>query len=616
MVTHTDAPLRSSSSWEWWAMLGLGIVAAALGAYGLRQYELDHLDDSDGWSVAYHTLQLFLLHAPHLEHAIRWPLHVGRWLAAVVVLAAVVKGLTRVFRSECRLLWTKRHGGHVVICGLGRLGMQLAHEFRRNGKRVVAIETRDRPDNSARARDLGVAVVTGDACNPADLRRAAVIDAEQVIAVCGDEQTNVAVAAAVGELRSQSPRRRAGRAALECWIFVADTRLRRLFQRDQLFPRTGPDYRVNVRGLDLFAVAARQILDRSPLDFGGIAPTDPTVVHLVIVGFGSMGQRLALQAAMTGHFANAKKLKLTVVERKGRSHLEEFLGWHGKLAEICDVVPATIDVEAVDAAAQLVKLADLPGDAPHRTTIALCWDEHNKPANSESEVLQNLRHDDRINLGLAVDVVKASPARDIPILVFQTRRAGLGGLFPETGRGEAIGMRMHAFGMFEDTCSLDSLLHESDDVIARALHKHYYTTQVDEGHAPGSKPALYPWDELEPSFKDSNRQAADHIAVKLRAIGYHKDRLQDDRFGLESIQLLGAPTVEMLAKMEHQRWCAELWLQGFVHGPGKRNDLAKTHPCLLSWDELDGGTQEWDRQQVRAIPEALRLAGFGIYPRP
>jgi hypothetical protein len=178
-------------------------------------------------------------------------------------------------------------------------------------------------------------------------------------------------------------------------------------------------------------------------------------------------------------------------------------------------------------------------------------------------------------------------------------------------RGDGIGPHVHAFGMLEDAYSMDTLLHAPQDTFARALHEDYYENQIKEGKAPGSKPALYRWDELSDQFKDSNRQAADHILIKLRAIGKRVDKIRDDRPSLTSFES-DDPRVELLAQMEHARWCAELWLQGYSQ-TANRDDARKLHPCLLPWDKLDCATQEWDRQQVRAIPRALKRGGYRIY---
>src|SRR6266849_3818233 len=94
---HHGAPHQPA--WEWWLAALIALAAAGSGAYGLWLYDVSHEGEADLWSIGYHTLQLFVLHAPHLDPPIPWPLHLGRWLAALVVSAAVMKGLLRAYRS-------------------------------------------------------------------------------------------------------------------------------------------------------------------------------------------------------------------------------------------------------------------------------------------------------------------------------------------------------------------------------------------------------------------------------------------------------------------------------------------------------------------------------------
>src|SRR5580704_9263475 len=136
--SQQDSPHREA--WEWWLAIIAGLAAASFGAYGLRLYQIENGEAVNWGSIGYHTLQLFGLHAPHLDHDVPWQLNVGRWLSAVVVLGAVARGLATVFWSECRLFSARVGGNHVGVCGLGRTGWQLAKEFRRQGRRVVAID--------------------------------------------------------------------------------------------------------------------------------------------------------------------------------------------------------------------------------------------------------------------------------------------------------------------------------------------------------------------------------------------------------------------------------------------------------------------------------------------
>jgi hypothetical protein len=93
MKSHALSEAEHRSSWQGWLGALVAIIAFAFGAIGLWHYEAQHSGHPDVVSVFYHTLQLFILHAPHLEHATPWPLHVGRLLAAGLVFAAAGKAL-------------------------------------------------------------------------------------------------------------------------------------------------------------------------------------------------------------------------------------------------------------------------------------------------------------------------------------------------------------------------------------------------------------------------------------------------------------------------------------------------------------------------------------------
>jgi len=76
--------------------------------------------------------------------------------------------------------------------------------------------------------------------------------------------------------------------------------------------------------------------------------------------------------------------------------------------------------------------------------------------------------------------------------------------------------------MIEDACRLSAILNEEQDRLPRVLHEQYLIAErLKSGF--GSKPSHKPWQELAENLKDSNRQAADHIPIKLRALGLHTE---------------------------------------------------------------------------------------------
>jgi len=155
--------------------------------------------------------------------------------------------------------------------------------------------------------------------------------------------------------------------------------------------------------------------------------------------------------------------------------------------------------------------------------------------------------------------------------------------------------------MVEDVFSWNVLLHESEDKLARALHD-VYRAQNPTGPHPG-------WEELSEEFRDSNRQAADHIPIKLRALGYHQEPLTNQKARIVSFE---EPEVDLLAQMEHTRWCAERYLAGWTYGV-TTDRKRKINRCLTEWNKLTPEEQKKDPEQINAISKALYNLGIGIY---
>lgn len=145
---------------------------------------------------------------------------------------------------------------------------------------------------------------------------------------------------------------------------------------------------------------------------------------------------------------------------------------------------------------------------------------------------------------------------------------------------------------------------ERREAIARAIHEGYRADQA--GRKPPDDPALAPWDELPEHLRESNRQHADHIFEKLRAIGCAVDDAGDG--GAEPFSFTKDET-ELMSEMEHDRWVAERRAGGWTLGE-TRDVLEKVTPHLVSWEELPEDIREWDREPVRRIPDLL--AGVGL----
>ncbi len=151
--------------------------------------------------------------------------------------------------------------------------------------------------------------------------------------------------------------------------------------------------------------------------------------------------------------------------------------------------------------------------------------------------------------------------------------------------------------------------------MARAIHEDYVSHQKAAGATPGANPSMAAWDDLPEDLKESNRQQADHIEMKLAAIGCGIQALTDWRAAsLEGLpdEVRAVFDVERLARMEHERWWEERKRQGWSFAPGQKDLAKKTSPYLVPWKDLPPEIQEYDRNTVRGLPSFLAQAGFQV----
>jgi voltage-gated potassium channel Kch len=577
------------SNWQWWFGALVAVAAFGFGAVGLWQYEssIENGVQPDILSIFYHTLQLFILHAPHLDHPLPWQLHVGRFLAAGFFFAAAAKAFQKIFRDEVLLirLWLPRRHKHVVVCGLGNLGLRLALAARLHGHFVVAIEKHPSSDAVDQARAKGVLVLEGDVREPDQLRRTHIKRAEILVAACDEDSANVAVASIAGRLAQR------WQTQITCHLWIRDDALRNLLSQEGLFTHEDSRYRVNSSDLELEATAARQAFRLYPLDFEPIHNDDDTLVHLIVIGFGKMGQRLVRQAARVGHFANEvgkskKRLRITVVSDQPETTWSNFQLQVQNLGQVCDAEYLQRNPGDVGFAAAMAALGPTTRSENRLVTYAVSLNENEAQA-------------DYANLRLGLELSKITSQDATQVLIRQNSGTGYSSLFPTAGRGNALSDDIHAFGMEDDVFGWDEIFRE--DQIAQALHNKYLDENKDK--------KLPDWYNLRPEFKDSNRQAADHISIKLRAIGYESAKL---RFR-KRIKQFDHSQIDLLARMEHARWCAERYLAGWKYG--KPTDPAnKINECLVRWEELGENDKRKDWDQIVAIPKILKDAGLGIYP--
>lgn len=550
---------RGRSPWELsWAVIGLlGAVTLVLGTWGFERYApaapvTDHI---------YRTLQLTVFESGDLTGTIPWQLEVARVLAPILVAYSVVRSLLLLSRDRLDTRRAQRAADHIVVCGLGERGTLVTAGLCRDGHQVVAIERERSCRGIEDARHAGAVVLVGDAADEHILRRAGVTRATHLLAFCGEPGVDAEVVLAARRVSTGR------RDALTCRMEVDEPALADLLEQLQLGEHYEHTFHLDV--LDLWGSAARELVRRFP-------PTEDGDHHVVVVGLGRFGGSVATELARRHHAAHpdAEPLRVSVFDPVGEAKVAGLVNRLPHLRAAC-----RFEVHAAGAADQggddlkVLLRSSRPG------AVYVCLGDEVQ--------------------ALAVGLQCRSWLQpDAGIVAVKVRRHGGLAEALEEIAGEHAGI--HTFAALDAALAPDLVLGGRMEQIARALHEEYRAAR------PGG-PADVAWDELPASLRASNRDQAQHVGVKLRAAGCRLVPLES--WGAGGFAF-GPDELDVLARLEHERWVAERAAAGWT--PGPRREGATTSPYLVPWDDLEEDIRDLDRNVVRTLPRVLAAAGLEI----
>jgi Trk K+ transport system NAD-binding subunit len=128
-------------------------------------------------------------------------------LGLVVILDAIVRfGYYVLRRDETGTLWiramARTYSGHVVLCGLGKVGLRVLQQLLRLGEDVVVLEKNPDNPNIAFARRHGVPVLVGTGREEGILNDLNVAHAKSLIAATDDDLANLEIALDARKIKS------------------------------------------------------------------------------------------------------------------------------------------------------------------------------------------------------------------------------------------------------------------------------------------------------------------------------------------------------------------------------------------------------------------------------
>lgn len=147
------------------------------------------------------------------------------------------------------------------------------------------------------------------------------------------------------------------------------------------------------------------------------------------------------------------------------------------------------------------------------------------------------------------------------------------------------------------------------DQLAHAVFESYNALRREQGKPVDCKRM----EDQSPDLIRSNYAQAEHIPVKVRALGYELEP-KSECDSKRVVTTLSDQQIEILARLEHERFVEERIAAGWTQDDQATSSdpSKKTSPYLVPYDQLEDHIKEYDRNTARSIIPLLNQAGLAM----
>lgn len=567
---------RSRLYLVWLFCTGILLISSVcLGTIGFNK-----VDEFTFQESLYSSFRLFFLDfdLPPENHNIPVLLDIARWIAPITVFLSVILGVIISFIQQLRIWLLRWSRSHIVISGVNSYSYELIVDLLNKGKKVVVIEPDPRNPYLNHVVQLGGIVLIGESTDARVLHAARAVQCRRLVLFAMDDTDNIESLLQFGGVLGD-------RRTMSVHILLQNRRFVDLVEDvvEQIDGERAD--KLDVRIFNHYEITAHLLFQKYPLFKGrDINDSRAEAMHLMIIGFGNIGEQVLLQAANLLHFPNGIPAKITIIDPNAKS-IEN--GFRQRFATLNQAVDFTFH-----------------NDDAHGIEF-MRFVEQQKPG-----YIVVCTGNDQDNLEIGMNLVER--LANIPVHVKIGRKAEIATrIDSHSGKYK----NLYRFGDLTELANEDMIINERLDVVARAIHESY---NVLTGGATR-------WEDLSMFMKGSNRAQADQMLTKLYALGlkmvegHAPHALTEDEYSTEVDKV-----IETLAIAEHRRWNAF----HFIHGwqPGEKRDFnKKLHPALVPWEELDAVSEmqsqlqkkninykESDRNTVKRIRNIADFVGYSI----
>lgn len=553
----------------WVLVIVLFLFSLILGVIGFERYYEYHKIPHNLANSFYNALQLYVLESGSFLDYLPIELNIARFSAPMISLAAIMITILQIFRKQWERFKISLLKNHIVIIGYGTIGKNIAKDLLAKRKKILVIDLDIDINKKGSLKNSRCKIINADASDITVLKKARIKKADAVYILTDNDNTQINICLKIYHLLEESKRKKVN--PLNCIMHLNKQELMSTLKNHKLVQNIKDSFILKV--FNVHESNARDLFEEFPLDKEGISLNSKEFVQVLIFGFDLTGEALAIQTALTGHYLNGEKPKIIIFDDQAENRLNNFLNKYPSFIEYCDIEQITIESNNPQILNKVLPYINIPNTL---TSLILSYEDETK----------------NLLLGLQFDQIEFN--KPITILIQMSDEISF----------KTFSNKVQPFGLTSRVCSHDAICNEILDKKAIAFHNFYLNKRKNEIDF-SNKNADASWEELTQEYKDSNRKAADHIGVKMRAIGCDIVEVNDTRPTIKFTQ----NELIMLAKLEHKRWNAERSLAGWTYNETRNNNIRKT-PDLTNWENLTKEIQDYDMNAVKSIPEVLASVGL------
>lgn len=528
---------------------------------------------------------------------------IAAFFAPLTVGATLIAVFSRKLKELRFYAYTKRVGGHIVVCGLGDMAYAFADDVltHKKSSNLVCVELNESNKNIEKIYSKGGVVALGDASNEKMLDKVGAMNADKVVLFTGNDATNLEILAKLAKLANKEDKK------VKVYIHLEHRQNHELLENNEL-------KNLDIKSFSIYDNAAQTLFLNHPLGANVDTIKSKKSVRLAIVGFDAVGEAILHRALNLGYFYNGMPLEVSVFTKNAEQKQEEFLQnffidlqseyWHIKFQP----ESALYKKDTIKEFDQLV----------------FCKQDIDESFSDASKLAKH----------------QISDFKGKQIFVFADTHDGMASLIS----ADALGLKdstFEPFGEFKKLCSYNVIINETLDNLAKQTNFRYNELHGYNGENDDIESS---WNALNAFLKDSNRMQVEHLSIKLDIINkllkpnsyeyesqkeqalkkwfvYGGNMIWDDMDGAKEITMaLSIDEIENIAKTEKRRWNAFHVLNGWkkldipdgTKEEIKKDKTNKLHPCLVSWDGLDKVSQnhghDYRSDDVETIMRSYEMA--------